>query len=95
MLSHDEPGLLGAVLIALAGGWVASRILHTALEPFPSLIVGVAGAVLGMMLLGPLGLPPTALWLLAFSLAGGLLILALWKAWPEMAERWRNRNRLL
>ncbi|HYG27411.1 MAG TPA: hypothetical protein VD906_10935 [Caulobacteraceae bacterium] len=88
----DQPGLLGAVLIALAGGWAASRLMRTALDPFPSLIVGVCGAVLGMMLLGPLGLPLGALWLLAFSLAGGLLILALWRAWPQAAEMWRNRN---
>ena len=88
----DQPGLLGAVLIALAGGWAASRLMRTALDPFPSLVVGVCGAVLGMMLLSPLGLPLGALWLLAFSLAGGLVILALWKAWPEVTEKWRNRN---
>ena len=88
----DQPGLLGAVLIALASGWVASRLRRTALDAFASLVVGVCGAVLGMMLLGPIGLPATALWLLASSLAGALVILALWTAWPNRAQMWRNRN---
>jgi hypothetical protein len=44
------------------------------------------------MLLGPLGLPLGALWLLAFSLAGGVAVLALWRGLAEMAEKWRNRN---
>jgi uncharacterized membrane protein YeaQ/YmgE (transglycosylase-associated protein family) len=88
-----QPGVLGAVLLALAGGWVASRLLRAHLAPFPALVVGLLGSVLGMLLLGLVSRSPSALWLLTSSVAGSLILLMAARVSPGMAEKWRNRNR--
>lgn len=88
----EQPGLLTAILIALAGGWAASRMLRRAQPPFPSLVVGITGAVLGMTLMGMVGLRLGAVGLLAASLAGGLLVLAAARPFASGAKRWRKRN---
>ncbi|HEX6859288.1 MAG TPA: hypothetical protein VF138_03695 [Caulobacteraceae bacterium] len=87
-----DPGLLTTVLIALAGGWAASRMLRSALDPFRSLVLGITGAVGGMVLLGAVGWKLGALGLLAASLAGGVLLQALSRPISSWAERRRNRN---
>lgn len=90
-----QPGLLGAVLIALAGGWAASRLLRSPQDGFHSLILGVTGAVLGLTLAGAAGLRLGPVGLLAASLCFGLLILALARSLSIAAERRRNRNHKL
>ena len=90
-----QPGLLGAVLIALAGGWAASRVLRDAQDGFGSLILGLTGAVLGLMLAGVAGVGLGPVGLLAASLGFGLLILALARSLSIAAERRRNRNHKL
>jgi len=91
-LGGGQPGLLGAVLIALAGGWAASRLLRQHLDAFRSLILGFTGAVLGLMLAGAAGWKLNGLGLLAASLICGLLVFAVSWALANAAERRRKRN---
>jgi uncharacterized membrane protein YeaQ/YmgE (transglycosylase-associated protein family) len=92
IVTGPQPGLLTAVLIALAGGWAASRLMRTDPGPFPSLVLGVTGAVLGLSLAGALGLRLSGVGLLVASVTGGVLAFASGKAISNAAERRRNRN---
>lgn len=92
VMTGGQPGLLGAVLIALAGGWAASRLLRTSPGAFPCMVVGVTGAVLGLGLAGAAGLKLDGVGLLAASVACGVLILVVSRAIANAAERRRNRN---
>jgi len=88
----DDPGLFGALLIALAGGWAASRLLRTSPDPFACLVLGVTGAVAGLSLAGAAGLRLGAIGLLAVSIGGGVGLFALCKAVSNVTEWRRNRN---
>lgn len=88
VLTSDQPGLFGAFLLALAGGWVASRILRSPADAFHSLELGIAGAVLGMLAAGALGLTLNAIGLLAAAIVGGLTILGV----RLLTARIRERN---
>ena len=87
-LQSDQPGLFGALLIALAGGWAASRILRAPADAFHSLELGIAGAVLGMLAVGALGLTLNTIGLFAASITGGLTILGV----GALTARIRERN---
>jgi uncharacterized membrane protein YeaQ/YmgE (transglycosylase-associated protein family) len=86
-LPSDQPGLFGALLIALAGGWAASRILRSPADAFHSLALGVGGAVLGMMLAGALHLTLNGVGLLIAAIAGGVIVLALCRLIARKRER--------
>lgn len=87
-LQSDQPGLFGALLIALAGGWAASRILRAPADAFYALALGVGGAVLGMFGAGALGLTLNGIGLFAAAIAGGLTILGV----GLLTVRIRKRN---
>lgn len=87
-----QPGLLMAVLIALAGGWAASRLMRSGSGGFACLVLGVTGGVLGLSLAGAAGLNLGGVGLLVASVTGGVLALALGRAISNAAERRRNRN---
>jgi len=91
-MADSQPGLLGALLIALIGGWAASRLLGKHPGPFPSLVLGVTGAVLGLSIAGAAGLRLGWVGLLVTSVTGGVLALAFARAILNAAERRRNRN---
>jgi uncharacterized membrane protein YeaQ/YmgE (transglycosylase-associated protein family) len=92
IITGPQPGLLTAVLIALAGGWAASRLMRVDPGPFPSMVLGVTGAVLGLSLAGLAGLRLGGVGLLVASVTGGVLAFALGKAISNAAQRRRNRN---
>lgn len=78
-MATADPGLFGAVLIALASGWIARRLLLRPPGVFACLALGVAGALLGVMAAWTVGLPVTgAPGLLAAATGGALFILSLW-----------------
>ena len=87
-MPSDQPGLFGALLIALAGGWAASRILRSPADAFHSLALGVGGAVMGATLAGALHLTLNGVGLLVAAIAGGLLVLSLCR----LIVRKRQRN---
>jgi hypothetical protein len=87
-LPSDQPGLFGALLIALAGGWAASRILRTPANAFHALELGFAGAVLGMLVVGVPGRTLNAIGLFAAAIVGGLTILGA----GLLTARVRRRN---
>lgn len=93
-MANDQPGLFGALLIVLAGGWAASRILHSRAEPFQALGLGVGGAVLGMVAVGALHLELNAIGLLVAAIVGGLAVLAICRTIVRQLENRRNRRRL-
>lgn len=92
-MTNDQPGLFGALLIVLAGGWAASRILHSRAEPFQAMGLGVGGAVLGMVLVGAVHLELNAIGLLVAAIGGGLAVLAAWRFVSHALARRRERNR--
>ncbi|MGE5501549.1 MAG: hypothetical protein ACM3W4_06455 [Ignavibacteriales bacterium] len=92
-MANDQPGLFGAFLIALAGGWAASRILHSRAEPFQALGLGIGGAVLGMVLSGAFDLELNAVGLLLAAIMGGLAVLACCRIVAHRLARRRERNR--
>ncbi len=47
-MASAHPGLLGALLIALAAGWVARRLFLRPPGVFRCLAVGIAGALAGL-----------------------------------------------
>lgn len=91
-MPSDQPGLFGALLIALAGGWAASRMLRSPAQPFQALGLGVAGAVMGMALAEALEVRPGAVWLLAAAISGGVGVLAACRAISHRLARRRERN---
>ena len=91
-MPSDQPGLFGALLIALAGGWAASRILRSPAQPFQAMGLGVAGALLGMGLAGALGVRANAVWLLAAAICGGIGVLAAWRFISHRLARRCERN---
>jgi uncharacterized membrane protein YeaQ/YmgE (transglycosylase-associated protein family) len=86
-LPSDQPGLFAALLIALAGGWAASRILRSPADPFHALAVGVGGAVLGLTAAGVLQLRLNGVGLLIAAMVGGLVVLSAWRAIARKRER--------
>jgi uncharacterized membrane protein YeaQ/YmgE (transglycosylase-associated protein family) len=69
-------GLLGVVLIGVLAGWIAARTVGRRQSLFSHLLVGVAGAVLGVALVGALGLRPDGpLAGLAVATFGAILLL--------------------
>lgn len=69
-------GLLGVVLIGLLAGWIAARTVGRRQSLFSHLLVGVAGAALGIGLVGALGLRPDGpLAGLAVATFGAILLL--------------------
>ena len=91
-LPSDGVGVFSALLIALAGGWAASRMLRTHPDPFACLVLGVTGAVAGMMAAGAAGLRLGPIGLLAASVAGGMGLFTLAGLVSNVTERRRNRN---
>jgi len=48
-------GIIGAVIIGLAAGWIAERVMNRSHGLLVNLIVGLVGAVLGSFLAGVFG----------------------------------------
>lgn len=92
-MANDQPGLFSALLIALAGGWAASRILHSPARPFQALGLGLGGAVLGMTLVGLLHLELNAVGILIAAITGGLAVLEAWRFVSHRLALRRERNR--
>ncbi len=70
-------GLLGVALIGLLAGWIAALTVGRRQSLFSHLVVGVAGAVLGVGLVGALGLSPDGpVAGLAVATFGAILLLA-------------------
>ena len=78
-LASAQPGLLGAVLIALACGWLARRILMRGPGVFASLGLGLAGGLAGILATAAIGVPLSgAAGLAGAALGGSIFLLALW-----------------
>lgn len=73
-----DPGLFGAVMIALVAGWLARRLLARRPSVFACVAVGAGGTVLGLVAAGALSLPVSgALGLFAAALGGAVFIQAM------------------
>lgn len=78
-MASVHPGLLGAVLIALACGWLARRVLLRGPGVFASLALGLAGAALGLSAAAVVGAPMSgAGGVAAVTLGGSVFLLSLW-----------------
>lgn len=72
-------GLFGVVLVGLAAGWVAQRAVGRRLTLFQSLVLGVAGAILGGATAEGLGIRLAgATGGLVAATGGAVLLLSLW-----------------
>lgn len=73
-----HPGLFGALVIALAAGWIARRVLLRRPSVFQCLVVGAAGALIGVAATALLALPVTgALGLFAAATGGAIFLQAM------------------
>lgn len=76
----DLGGFLSAIVIGGLAGWIASKIMHTdaSMGVLMNIIVGVAGAVVGNLLLPLLGIPGTngfSVWSFVVALIGAIILL--------------------
>jgi len=76
----DLGGILGAIIIGGLAGWVASKIMGTdaSMGVVANVLVGVAGAVVGNLLLPVFGISGTtgwSLWSFVVALIGALVFL--------------------
>lgn len=90
MGSH-EPSLLGIVLIALVGGWLALRLMHRRGRPFAALEWGVGGVLLAATLASLLGLPMGGTGgVMIAAFAGAALLVWLWTHRPHRRNHGRR-----
>ncbi len=76
----DLGGILGAVIIGGLAGWVASMFMKTnaSMGVIGNVLVGVAGAVIGNLLLPMLGVSGTtgfSVWSFVVALVGAIVLL--------------------
>lgn len=76
----DLGGILGAIIIGGLAGWVASKIVGTdaSMGVVANVLVGVAGAVVGNLLLPMFGISGTtgwSIWSFVVALIGALIFL--------------------
>lgn len=76
----DLGGILGAIIIGGLAGWVASKIMGTdaSMGVVANVLVGVAGAVVGNLLLPVFGISGTSgwsIWSFVVALVGALIFL--------------------
>lgn len=76
----DLGGILGAIIIGGLAGWVASKIMGTdaSMGAIANVLVGVAGAVVGNLLLPMFGIGGTAgwsIWSFVVALVGAIIFL--------------------
>lgn len=76
----DLGGILGAIIIGGLAGWIASKIMGTdaSMGVIANVLVGVAGAVVGNLLLPMFGISGTtgwSLWSFVVALIGALIFL--------------------
>lgn len=76
----DLGGILGAIIIGGLAGWVASKIMGTdaSMGVVANVLVGVAGAVVGNLLLPMFGISGTSgwsIWSFVVALIGALIFL--------------------
>lgn len=76
----DLGGILGAIIIGGLAGWVASKIIGTdaSMGVIANVLVGVAGAVVGNLLLPMFGISGTtgwSIWSFVVALVGALVFL--------------------
>lgn len=76
----DLGGFLGAIIIGGLAGWVASKIMGTdaSMGVVANVLVGVAGAVVGNLLLPMFGISGTtgwSIWSFVVALVGALVFL--------------------
>lgn len=90
--SGEGVGVFSALVIVMAGGWAASRLLRTHPDPFACLVLGVTGAVAGMMAAGAAGFRLGSIGLFAASVLGGAALLGLFRLTSNVSKRRRNRN---
>ena len=71
-------GLLGLVLLSLAAGWIAARVVRSGLGLFDGLVIGALGLMLGAAVAQALDLHlPGLLGALAVSTAGAIAVAGL------------------
>jgi len=76
----DLGGILGAIIIGGLAGWVASKIMGTdaSMGVVANVLVGIAGAVVGNLLLPVFGISGTSgwsIWSFVVALVGALVLL--------------------
>lgn len=76
----DLGGILGALIIGGLAGWVASKIMGTdaSMGLLANILVGIAGAVVGNLLLPVFGISGTtgwSIWSFVVALVGALIFL--------------------
>lgn len=76
----DLGGILGAIIIGGLAGWIASKIMGTdaSMGVIANVLVGIAGAVVGNLLLPMFGISGTtgwSLWSFVVALIGALIFL--------------------
>jgi uncharacterized membrane protein YeaQ/YmgE (transglycosylase-associated protein family) len=72
-------GFLGAIIIGIAAGFIAEKVMHRNQGLLTNLIVGLVGSVLGSFVVSLLGLGGAGwIWSLIVSTIGAILLLFLW-----------------
>ncbi len=70
-------GLIGAIIIGIAAGWIAEQVMKREHGLFTNLIVGVVGALIGGFLAGIVGIGFGG-WIGSLLVSTGGAILLLW-----------------
>lgn len=72
-------GIIGAIVIGIAAGFIAEKVMHRNHGLLTNLIVGLVGALIGSFVVGMLGLGGTGwIWSLIVSTIGAILLLWAW-----------------
>ena len=72
-------GFIGAIIIGIAAGFIAEKVMHRNQGLLTNLIVGLVGSVLGSFVVSLLGLGGAGwIWSLIVSTIGAILLLFLW-----------------
>lgn len=75
---EDGMGIIGWIIIGIAAGWIAEKVMKRNHGLLTNLIVGVVGALLGGFIAGMLGLGANSLIMsLIIATAGAVLLLFL------------------
>jgi uncharacterized membrane protein YeaQ/YmgE (transglycosylase-associated protein family) len=72
----NEVSLIGAIIIGIAAGWIAERVMGRKHGILTNLIVGVVGALLGAFIANAMGIAFAGFWgSLLISALGAILLL--------------------
>lgn len=75
----DPVGLIGSIIIGIAAGWIAEKVMKRDHGLLTNLIVGLIGGIIGHFIaaLVPLDLDPNWLDNLLYATLGAILLLAI------------------